>query len=122
MANGHGGPRANSGGARPGAGAKKKPPLLVEGLDGTTYKTFLHAVMNNEKIDIKERINAAKTLANLDKKPGTNPPMGKKEQLKGAALRTASGDPDEDGGDDKDDADTFQTGAAPNVTPMRKRG
>lgn len=113
---GRGGSRPNTGGARPNSGPKKKPPLLVKGIDSTDYKTFLAGVMGNEEIDIKERIGAAKVLAALDKKPGANKPLGKKEQLKAEANDIAGGEDESE-----EDDDTFSSDEAPNVTKLQKR-
>ncbi len=58
-----GGPRQNSGGARPGAGAKPKPPTLLQlaGQHEDPAK-FLAEVMNDSATDVKLRVDAAKAL------------------------------------------------------------
>lgn len=63
-----GGPRANAGGARPGAGRPKSPPELIapKAFDGKTRFAspleFLLAVMNDASADAKIRVDAAKAL------------------------------------------------------------
>lgn len=63
-----GGPRANSGGARPGAGRPKAPIELIapRAFDGRTRFAnpleFLLAVMNDASADAKIRVDAAKAL------------------------------------------------------------
>lgn len=80
-----GGPRANSGGARPGAG-RKPAPIVKLGVDGLMEKALLHsdplkflvAVMNDAEADGKLRVDAAKALMPfIHAKKGDG---GKKEQ------------------------------------------
>lgn len=85
-----GGPRANSGGARPGAGRKPKAPELnlSELLLTTDPQKFLQGVMNDMQTDIKVRVDAAKALMPYEyAKKAT----GKKDQQKSAAEQAAGG-------------------------------
>ncbi|MBP6008060.1 MAG: hypothetical protein KA740_10185 [Rhodoferax sp.] len=88
MANGHGGPRANSGGARAGAGRPKSPPVLVDLPTTNDPLAFLLSVMGNPAIDLRLRLDAAKTLM-----PFQHPKAGEgvKDQAKAAAKKAASG-------------------------------
>lgn len=58
---GRGGPRANSGGARPGAGRKPKVPEPIT-TTAADPKDFLLAVMNDVTADQRVRLDAAKSL------------------------------------------------------------
>ena len=75
-----GGPRANAGGARPGAGAKPAKPVKTK---AKAYQTddpdeFLRAAMRDSNVPFKDRMAAALAL----KKNGKGPaPVGKREQL-----------------------------------------
>ena len=57
-----GGPRANAGGARPGAGRPKSPPELVGSTNFANPMDFLQWVMNSKAADLKIRVDAAKAL------------------------------------------------------------
>lgn len=60
---GHGGPRENSGGARPGAGRPPKPPSLLDMIGSyDDPEKFLRAVMNASEVEAKIRVDAAKAL------------------------------------------------------------
>ena len=52
----------NWGGARPGAGRKPRPPLLVEIAAHDDPMQFLLAVMNRTDLELSLRIEAAKAL------------------------------------------------------------
>jgi phage terminase small subunit len=85
-----GGPRKNSGGARPGAGRKPVPPVLnaSTALLTSDPKAFLTAVMNDVETDMKVRTDAAKALMPfVHQKLGEG---GKKEQKDEAAKKVAS--------------------------------
>lgn len=103
----HGGPRPGFGGKQPGAGRPKKPPTTVDGLDCTTARTFFEGIMANAKLDIKERMAAAKVIASMDRAPLK--PLGKKEQAKvDAAEQTGTG--------------PFTSGKPPsNVAPIKRQ-
>ena len=52
-----------SGGARPGAGRKPKPPTLIDfGRMFKDPKMFLLALMRNEQVELTIRVDAAKAL------------------------------------------------------------
>lgn len=56
-----------SGGARPGAGRPKSPPSLTEMAEEyEDPKEFLKAVMNDNTVDIKQRVSAAKAMLPFD--------------------------------------------------------
>lgn len=79
-----GGPRANAGGARPGAGRKPAKPRKTR---AKAYQTqdpddFLRAVMADPSADFKDRMAAALALKKSGK-PGA--PVGKKQQQAEAA-------------------------------------
>lgn len=57
-----GGARANSGGARPGAGRPRKPPVLATLPQSNDPKVFLLALMNDDTLDMVLRLDAAKAL------------------------------------------------------------
>lgn len=57
-----GGPRANAGGARPGAGRPKSPPELAAPTNFANPMDFLQWVMNSNAADLKIRVDAAKAL------------------------------------------------------------
>lgn len=57
-----GGPRPNSGGARPGAGRKKMPPVLAVVPTSEDPKAVLTAIMNDDTLDMRLRLEAAKAL------------------------------------------------------------
>lgn len=57
-----GGPRANAGGARPGAGRPKSPPELVDPTSFANPMDFLQWVMNSKAADLKIRVDAAKAM------------------------------------------------------------
>lgn len=85
-----GGPRVNSGGARPGAGRKPKEPTILQ--LSATYDDparFLAAVMNDSGTDVKIRTDAAKALM-----PYKHPKLGeggKKEQKQADAKKVVGG-------------------------------
>ena len=83
-----GGPRANSGGARPGAGRKPKPkpePVITEHSDPMD---FLRAVWQGQIKATAEQVRAATAaLPFTHQKLGEG---GKKEQRNGAAQKAAS--------------------------------
>ncbi len=85
-----GGPRENSGGARPGAGRPHKEPVLnmSELLLTSDPQKFLQGVMNDQETDIKLRVDAAKALLpyRYPKKAA-----GVKDQKQAAAERVAEG-------------------------------
>jgi len=79
-----GGARANTGGARPGAGRKPGKPRKTK---AKAYQTedpdeFLKAVMRDSRADFKDRMAAALALKKLGK---GGPALGKKEQRQQAA-------------------------------------
>lgn len=103
---GRGGPRANSGGKRPGAGRPRKHPSVADVAtkvanavlitqqtpidlpDTSDPIKFLAAVMLSQEIDVKLRVDAAKAMLPFThKKLGEG---GKKEQKQEAAERTVS--------------------------------
>lgn len=89
-----GGPRANSGGARPGAGRKPTKPRKTR---SKSYQTddpdeFLRAVMRDPQADFKDRMAAA--LALKKSGSGSGPgllPIGKREGQQRQAERVARG-------------------------------
>lgn len=83
-----GGARPNSGGARPGAGAKKKPVPVIEVATTEDPKVFLLSVMNDQEMDARLRIDAAKSLMPfMHVKLGEG---GKKDEKNRAAKSAAS--------------------------------
>ena len=86
--------KSKRGGARPGAGRKKKPPVLLANetpaKDGEPDSLrVLRAVANDTRIDLKLRIDAAKALAPYEAtRQGEG---GKKELRQGAAEKAVSG-------------------------------
>ena len=88
------GMKGRSGGARPGAGRKKKPPVLLTNeppaKDGEPDSLrVLRAVANDASIDIRLRIDAAKALAPYEAmRKGEG---GKKEQRQDAAKKVGTG-------------------------------
>lgn len=84
-----GGPRENSGGARPGAGRPPKPPTIVQvAANYDDPEKFLRAVMNDSGSDAKLRVDAAKALMPyIHAKKGEG---GKKEQKNDEAKKVAS--------------------------------
>ena len=80
----HGGPRANSGGARLGAGRPPRPPVATDTSDATA---FLTAVMMGEIIPSVQQLSAATTLAKLK----ANPVGGKKARATESAATAATG-------------------------------
>lgn len=84
-----GGPRKNSGGARPGAGRKPKPPSIANlALTFDDPAKFLAAVMNDAMTDVKIRTDAAKAL--MPYKHARLGEGGKKEQAQDKANKVAS--------------------------------
>lgn len=55
-------PKAQHGGRRPGAGRPKLEPIVLPPVLGRTPAEFLLSVMNNEAVDARLRIEAAKIL------------------------------------------------------------
>lgn len=84
-----GGPRANSGGARPGAGRKPKPPPVVT-VDATQDAlTFLLGVMNDAGAPLQQRVRAAVAAAQYQRvKAGDG---GKRDAVNEAAKKAAGG-------------------------------
>lgn len=64
------GVKGRSGGARIGAGAKPQPPKLAKIADSNDPQAFLTSMMNNDAIDLKLRIDAAKALLAHQQKQG----------------------------------------------------
>lgn len=58
-----GGPRANAGGARPGAGRPRKPPLPLP--NTSDPKKWLIALMQCPQATMSQRIAAAKVLLRI---------------------------------------------------------
>lgn len=86
---GGGGARPNTGGARPGAGRKKKEPVRIESIETTDPKRFLLEVMSNQILDVRLRIDAAKALLPyLYQRKGET---GKKEEQQEKAGKVSSG-------------------------------
>lgn len=84
-----GGPRENSGGARPGAGRKPAKPKKSK---SKAYQTtdpdeFLRALMADPNADFKDRMAAAMALKKTGKEPG---PVGKRERSQQAAQALVS--------------------------------
>lgn len=85
-----GGARINSGGARPGAGRPRNPPVLLASLAVTTdSKAFLLALMNDSEADIKLRLEAAKYLMPYQRAKAGE--AGKKTEQTTAAKKAARG-------------------------------
>lgn len=85
---GRGGPRANSGGARPGAGRKPKAPEPVA-TTAADPKAFLLALMQDVTADQRVRMDAAKSLMPFcHSKIGEG---GKKDERQKAAHAAAAG-------------------------------
>ena len=91
-----GGPRANSGGARPGAGRKPAPKVMLDipvpVADSLAHKdpmVFLMALMNDLEADIKVRADAAKAL--LPFIHGKKGEGGKKDEQLDAAKKAGKG-------------------------------
>lgn len=84
-----GGPRANSGGARPGAGRKPKPPAVA----GASHPVgdpfdYLMSVVNDPGADAALRVRAAVAAVQyVHAKKGEG---GKREEAQNAAQRAAS--------------------------------
>lgn len=80
-----GGPRANAGGSRPGAGRKPAKPKKrrAKALQTDDPDAFLKAVMADPNADFKDRFAAALALKKSGK--GGSAPMGKREQQQAAA-------------------------------------
>lgn len=110
-----GGPRPNSGGLRPGAFGKGKKPAAPETVEtvepklievpmmagqiveiskgkNQKPKDFLLALMNNDEVDVRLRMDAARTLMPyLHQKIQAEKPLGKKEQKALEAKKTDKG-------------------------------
>lgn len=86
----HGGPRANSGGARPGAGRPKSEPALLPGLPANDDPLqWLLALMACTDADLALRADAAKAvLPYCHAKKGND---GSKDTKQQAAKKAASG-------------------------------
>lgn len=86
--------KSKRGGARPGAGRKKNPPVLLANeapaKNGEPDSLrVLRAVANDTRIDLKLRIEAAKALAPYEAtRRGEG---GKKEQCRDAAKKVGTG-------------------------------
>jgi phage terminase small subunit len=85
------GVKGRSGGARPGAGRKKKPPVMLPDApaqaaapEGETPLQFLLRVQNSADVPLKERIVAARAAAQY-----VHPKMG--EGAKKVAAKAAQG-------------------------------
>lgn len=86
-----GGPRKNSGGVRPGAGRKPKPPPVISAdlPKDDDPRIFLTALMNDPLADARLRLDAAKALLPyIAQKPGE---VGKKEERAQAAKKAGRG-------------------------------
>lgn len=88
------GMKGRSGGARPGAGRKKKPPVLLTNeppaKDGEPDSLrVLRAIANDENLDYRTRLDAAKALAPYE--AARKGEGGKKEQRQDAAKRVGTG-------------------------------
>lgn len=88
------GMKGRSGGARPGAGRKKKPPVLLTkeppAKDGEPDSLrVLRAIANDENLDYRTRLDAAKALAPYE--AARKGEGGKKEQRQGAAKKAGTG-------------------------------
>lgn len=86
-----GGRRANTGGARPGAGRKKKESTNIDSLlkNKDDPKLFLINAMNNVGLDDRLRIDAAKSLMPfMYVKKGEG---GKKDERQEAAKNVSKG-------------------------------
>ena len=82
------------GGARPGAGRKKKPPVLLAAepvaVAGEPDSIrVLRAITNDVSLDLKLRLDAAKALAPYE--AARKGEGGKKEERQGAAKRASIG-------------------------------
>lgn len=98
-----GGPRKNSGGARPGAGRKPKEKAPAESANPQPLResepaplpvtdeplTFLLAVQNSTLVDIKTRVRAA--IAAAQYKHTKRHDGGKKEEAEAKAGKAAKG-------------------------------
>lgn len=88
-----GGKRPNTGGYRPGAGAKKKPPELLKAKiakeDEDDPVIFLTVLMKDSNTDIRVRADAAKALLAYQKAKART--TGKKEDKETAAKKAATG-------------------------------
>jgi len=83
-----GGARANTGGARPGAGRKPKKVAPVKIEESADPQKFLIDLMNDPSADPRMRLDAAKALMPfMHSKPGT----GKKEERAQAAKKAGAG-------------------------------
>ena len=82
-------PRAQHGGARPGAGRPKSPPVLMAGAGSADPLVFLRDVMNDRELDMRLRIDAAKAMMPFThQKKGEN---GKKDEQATAAKLASTG-------------------------------
>ncbi len=89
-----GGPRPNSGGARPGAGRpkKKQEPIASVAARQDDPKAFLLTVMNDVTADGKLRVDAAKALMPyMHERKGAAAVGGKKAQAEQAAQTAERG-------------------------------
>lgn len=84
-----GGPRANAGGVRPGAGRKPSKPKKskAKAYQTTDPDEFLRALMADPNADFKDRMAAAMALKKTGKEAG---PVGKREQSQQAAQALVS--------------------------------
>lgn len=83
-----GGPRANAGGARKGAGRKKKPPPVLAVPADQDPLAFLLSVMNSADADARLRVRAAVAAAQYVHTKQAD--GGKKEAAEKAARDAAS--------------------------------
>ena len=83
-----GGSRANTGGARPGAGRKPTPPTFLDIPVTNDPLEFLRHVMTSNTADMKLRLEAAKAMM-----PFTHckAELGKKDEKQAAAKKAGSG-------------------------------
>lgn len=85
-------PKATHGGARPGAGRKKNEPVLLDlGFSTDDPKEFLLAIMVNVGIDVKLRVDAAKSLMPFIYTKLNDRLSGKKDMRQAAASNVVKG-------------------------------
>lgn len=83
-----GGSRANTGGARPGAGRKPTPPTFLDIAPTNDPLEFLRQVMQNDAADMKLRLAAAIAMMPFTHSKAE---LGKKDQAKVAAKKVGGG-------------------------------
>lgn len=87
------------GGYRPGAGRKANPESVVDGDDTMVFldqhfdsaKDFFMAVINEPRLDIKIRMNAATAVIPFQEERVSEKSVGKKEKRQERALESATG-------------------------------